>query len=205
MQAAALVAAPLAYLMTNDFERGQRREARRGRLLLRDHPERDPASAPGSSARAPCGPGATVPAEGRCCARTAARRVSQTIPVAIPANAPAGTYSLLVADGAALDRARAARDAAAVRAQGPRPADPRHQRRCAATTTSTRACCAPTRARSCAASTCSRCPRRCSRSWAGRTQGGDVVPIRTAAVWDFDLPTDYAVTGSGVLTLTVER
>ena len=30
-------------------------------------------------------------------------------------------------------------------------------------------------------------------------------PIRTAAVWDFDLPTDYAVTGSRLLTLTVQR
>ena len=40
----------------------------------------------------------------------------------------------------------------------------------------------------------------------GRLRAGRrVVPIRTAAVWDFDLPTDYAVTGSRVLTLTVER
>ena len=56
-----------------------------------------------------------------------------------------------------------------------------------------------------AASTCSRCRRPCCPSWAASEQGGDVVPIRTAAVWDFDLPTDYAVTGSRLLTLTVER
>ena len=42
MQAAALVAAPLAYLMSNDFERVSRRRPPGGRLLRRDHPDRDP-------------------------------------------------------------------------------------------------------------------------------------------------------------------
>ena len=31
------------------------------------------------------------------------------------------------------------------------------------------------------------------------------MPIRTAAVWEYDLPTDYAVSGTRVLTLNVER
>ena len=39
----------------------------------------------------------------------------------------------------------------------------------------------------------------------GSERGRRVVPIRTASVWDFDLPTDYAVTGSRLLSLTVER
>jgi hypothetical protein len=39
----------------------------------------------------------------------------------------------------------------------------------------------------------------------GAEQGVSVVPIRTAAVWDFEMPTDYAVSGARVLTLTVER
>jgi hypothetical protein len=39
----------------------------------------------------------------------------------------------------------------------------------------------------------------------GSEQGVSVVPIRTAAVWDFEMPTDYAVKGARVLTLTVER
>ena len=39
----------------------------------------------------------------------------------------------------------------------------------------------------------------------GSEQGTSVIPLRTAAVWDFDLTTDYAVSGSRVLTLTVER
>jgi hypothetical protein len=36
-------------------------------------------------------------------------------------------------------------------------------------------------------------------------QAGNVIPIRTASVWDFDLPTDYAVSGSRLLSVTVER
>jgi hypothetical protein len=39
----------------------------------------------------------------------------------------------------------------------------------------------------------------------GSEQGTSVIPLRTAAVWDFDLSTDYAVSGSRLLTLTVER
>ena len=35
--------------------------------------------------------------------------------------------------------------------------------------------------------------------------GASVAGIRTAAVWDFEMPTDYAVNGARVLTLTVER
>jgi len=31
------------------------------------------------------------------------------------------------------------------------------------------------------------------------------VPLRSAAVWEFDLPTDYAFSGSRLLSLTVER
>ena len=36
-------------------------------------------------------------------------------------------------------------------------------------------------------------------------QGGNVVPVRTSSVWDFDLPTDYAFSGSRSIPLTVER
>jgi hypothetical protein len=39
----------------------------------------------------------------------------------------------------------------------------------------------------------------------GTAQGDDVVPTRTASVWEHDLHTDYAVSGSRTLTLTVER
>jgi hypothetical protein len=36
-------------------------------------------------------------------------------------------------------------------------------------------------------------------------QGGQVIPIRTASVWDFDLPVEYAFSGSRLLSLTVTR
>ena len=39
----------------------------------------------------------------------------------------------------------------------------------------------------------------------GSDEAGNVIPLRTAAVWDCDLPTDYAVTGSRGLNLTVQR
>jgi len=39
----------------------------------------------------------------------------------------------------------------------------------------------------------------------GSDEAGNVIPIRTAAVWDLDLPTDYAVSGSRLLNLTVQR
>jgi hypothetical protein len=34
-------------------------------------------------------------------------------------------------------------------------------------------------------------------------QGTSVVPIRSAAVWDFELPTDYAVTGARTISLAI--
>jgi hypothetical protein len=39
----------------------------------------------------------------------------------------------------------------------------------------------------------------------GSSENGNVIPLRTASFWDFDLPTDYAVSGSRVLSLTIER
>ena len=39
----------------------------------------------------------------------------------------------------------------------------------------------------------------------GTAQGDDVVPMRTASVWEYDLHTDYAISGSRSLSLTLER
>jgi hypothetical protein len=36
-------------------------------------------------------------------------------------------------------------------------------------------------------------------------QGAAVIPIRTASLWDFDLPTEYSVTGYRSLVVTVQR
>ena len=37
------------------------------------------------------------------------------------------------------------------------------------------------------------------------SEAGSVVPLRTASVWDFDLATDYVVQGSRALSLAIER
>jgi hypothetical protein len=39
----------------------------------------------------------------------------------------------------------------------------------------------------------------------GTAQGDNVVTTRTASVWEHDLPTDYAISGSRTLTLTLDR
>lgn len=39
----------------------------------------------------------------------------------------------------------------------------------------------------------------------GTAQGDGVAPMRTAALWEYDLQTDYAISGSRSLTLTLER
>jgi hypothetical protein len=36
-------------------------------------------------------------------------------------------------------------------------------------------------------------------------QGSSVVPIKTASIWDFERATDSAVTGSRLISLTIER
>jgi len=39
----------------------------------------------------------------------------------------------------------------------------------------------------------------------GTAQGDDVAPMRTAALWEYDLQTEYAISGTRSLTLTVDR
>jgi hypothetical protein len=36
-------------------------------------------------------------------------------------------------------------------------------------------------------------------------QGSSAVPIKTASIWDFERPTDSAVTGSRLISVTIER
>jgi hypothetical protein len=97
MRSAALVAAPLAYLMANDFEPVKIEkldvnvtsfETVKTALLERAWLEQS----------GPLKAGQTVTL--KLSLRTyRGETLSESIPVAIPANAPAGTYSLLVADG----------------------------------------------------------------------------------------------------------
>ena len=100
MRSAALVAAPLAYLMANDFEpvriekldvNVQSYETVKTALLERAWLEQAGPLKAGQTASL------------KLALRTyRGETLSESIPVSIPANAPAGTYSLLVADGSTI-------------------------------------------------------------------------------------------------------
>jgi hypothetical protein len=202
MQAATLVAAPLAYLMTNDFEKVSVEgldvevsslETIQTATLQRAWLERE----------RPVRPGTTIPL--KIALRTYRGETrTETIPVTIPESAPAGQYTLLVADGAALTsiEQREMRQAFV-----PKDMDQllrainglRHNHHIYARLL---------RADEGAivgGEYLQALPPSVMSVLGGSEQGGQVVPIRTAAVWESELPTDYAVSGSRLLSLTVER
>src|SRR6266446_6348700 len=202
IQAAALVAAPLAYLMTNDFERVKVEkvnidvasdETVQSATLERVWLERT----------GPVRAGSTVPL--KVMLRTyRGETLSETIPITIPATAPSGTYSLLVADGPSLT----AVEQREMRQQFvPRDLDQlirsinglRHNNHVYVRMTR------PDDGAIVRGEYMQSLPPSVLSVLGGSEQGTSVIPLRTAAVWDFDLSTDYAVSGSRLLTLTVER
>jgi SpoIVB peptidase S55 len=202
MQAAALVAAPLAYLMTNDFERvsvdGLHVDVSSDETIQTATLERAWLERTG-----PIRPGATVPL--KVLLRTyRGESVSQTIPVAIPASAPGGTYTLLVSNGDALT---ALEQREMRQAFQPRDLDQlirainalRHNNHVYARLLRT------DEGAIVRGEYLQSLPPSVLSVLGGAEQGVSVVPLRTAAVWDFEMPTDYAVSGARVLTLSVER
>jgi hypothetical protein len=202
IQAAALVAAPLAYLMTNDFERVKVEkvdievasdETVQSATLERVWLERT----------GPVRAGATVPL--KVLLRTyRGETLSETIPVTIPATAPAGHYAVLVADGPSLT----AVEQREMRQQFvPRDLDQlirainglRHNNHVYVRMTR------PDDGAIVRGEYMQSLPPSVLSVLGGSDQGTSVIPLRSAAVWDFDLSTDYAVSGSRLLTLTVER
>jgi hypothetical protein len=202
MQAATLVAAPLSYLMTNDFEKVSvegldvevsSMETIQTATVQRAWLERE----------RPLRAGTTVPL--KIVLRTyRGETKTETIPVTIPAGAPAGNYTLLVADGAALTsmEQREMRQAFV-----PKDFDQllrainglRHNHHIYARLL---------RADEGAivgGEYLQSLPPSVMSVLGGSEQAGQVVPIRTAAVWESELATDYAVTGSRLLSLTIER
>jgi hypothetical protein len=199
-EASALVAAPLAYLMGNGFERVTIEgltinvasyETIQSATLQRTWLER----------AGPIRPGTTVPL--KLALRTyRGESRTETIPVAIPPSAPAGAYSLLIADAAAITslEQREMRQAFV----------PRDLDQLVRAINSLR--------RS------NHIYARLMRSDEGAIVSGEylqslppsvlsvlgsgepgVVPLRTASIWEFDLGTEYAVSGSRLVSLTVER
>jgi hypothetical protein len=126
------------------------------------------------------------------------------VPVSIPANARAGAYSLLVSDAAALT--------AMEQREMRQPFAPRNLEQLVRAINGLRRN--------------NRVYARLLRSEEGAIvsgeylqslpssilsvlgtpeQGNTVTPVRTATVWDFELPTEFTVSGSRSLSLVVER
>jgi hypothetical protein len=201
-QAAALVAAPVAYLMTNDFERVtldrldvevSSLETIQSANLQRAWFERE----------GPVRAGATIPLKVQL--RTyRGDTVSETIPVTVPATAPAGNYTLLLADGNALTNLeqREMRQSFV-----PKDLDQlirainglRHNNHIYARLLRS------DEGAIVRGEYLQSLPPSVLSVLGGSDEGTGVIPLRTASVWEFDLATDYAVTGSRALSLIVER
>jgi hypothetical protein len=201
-QASALVAAPVAYLMNNDFERVsvekidvevQSFETNQSASLQRAWIERS----------GPVRAGTMVPLKVLLRNYRGETHI-QTIPVSVPASAPAGTYSLLVADAASLT---ALEQREMRQAFVPKDLD-QLIRAINGLRRNNHVYARLLRAEEGAivgGEYLQALPPSVLSVLGGSDEAPNVIPIRTAAVWDFDLSTDYAVTGSRLLTLTVQR
>jgi hypothetical protein len=199
-EASALVAAPLAYLMGNDFEsvtiEGLKidvasYETIQSATIRRAWLERS----------GPVRPGTTVPLKVLLRTYRGESR-TETIPVSIPASAPAGSYALLVSDATAITNLE--------QREMRQPFVPKDLDQLVRAINSLRRN--------------NHVYSRLMRSDEGAIVSGEYlqslppsvlsvlgsgeggfVPLRTAAVWDFDLPTEYSVSGSRLISRTVER
>ena len=202
VQASALVAAPLAYLLSNDFEpvRIERvdvdvssYETIQSAALQRAWIERT----------GPVRAGSTLPL--RVQLRTyRGDIVSETIPVSIPPSSPPGNYSLLIADAQALTalEQREMRQPfipkdldQLIRAiNGLRRNNHLYARLIRADEGAI-----------VSGEYLQSLPPSVLSVLGGAEPGSGVIALRSAAVWEFDLPTDYSFSGTRLLSLTVER
>jgi hypothetical protein len=202
VQAAALVAAPLAFVLNNNF---QKLSVDRLDLTVSSYETVQSATLQRAwiERGGPVRPGTTVPV--KVLLRTyRGEDQMETIPLLIPATAPAGPYTLLVADANALTAFEqremrqpfVARDLdQLVRAiNGLRRSDHLYARLLR-----------PVEGAIVSGEYLPSLPSSVLSVLGASEQGASVVPIRTAAVWDFELPVAYAVTGSRTLTVNVER
>jgi hypothetical protein len=202
VQAAALVAAPLAFVMNNNF---QKVTVERVDLTVSSFETVQSASLQRAwiERGGPVRPGSAVPVKVLMRTYRGEDRV-ETIPLVVPASAPAGAYTLLVADATAVTayEQREMRQPFVprdldqlVRAiNGLRQSDHLYARLMR-----------PVDGAIVSGEYLPSLPSSVLSVLGAAEQGSNVVPIRTATVWDFELPVEYAVTGSRTLTLTVER
>jgi hypothetical protein len=200
LQASALVAAPLAYLMSNDFERvsveGLNVEVRSQEVVQTATLQRAWLERAG-----PIRPGTSVSLKVLLRTYRGETR-TETIPVEIPRSAAEGTYSLLVSDASTITNLE--------QREMRQPFVPRDLDQLVRAINGLRRN--------------NHLYARLMRPESGAIVSGEymqslppsvlavlgsgeagVVPIRTASVWDYDLPTTYALSGSRFLTLSVER
>jgi hypothetical protein len=202
VQAAGLVAAPLAFLMSNDFQRVtvdklevdvESMETTQTASLQRAWIERT----------GPVRPGAVLPLKVQLRTYRGETR-TETIPVSIPSSAPAGTYSVLVADGGTIT--------AMEQREMRQPFVPKDLDQLIRAINGLRRTnhvyarlLRSDEGAIVGGEYMQALPPSVLSVLGGSTETGNVIPLRTASLWDFDLPTDYAVSGSRLLTLTIER
>jgi SpoIVB peptidase S55 len=202
MQAAGLVAAPLAFLMANDFQKVSVErlevqvssfETNKSASLERAWIERTGALRPG----------ATVPVKVALRTYRGEAKVL-TLPIVIPPSAPTGSYSLLVSDAQGLTSLE--------QRELRQPFNPKDLdqliRAINGLRRSNRVYVRLMRAGDGAVVAGEYLPALPSSvmSVLGTAeQGNAVVPIRTATVADAEITTEYAVSGSRLLSLAVER
>jgi hypothetical protein len=202
LQAAGLVAAPLAFLMTNDFQKisvdrldvkVSSFETNKSASLERAWIER----------AGPLRPGSAVPVKVALRTYRGEARIV-TLPLTIPASAPAGSYALLVSDAQGLTTLE--------QREMRQPFNPKDLdqliRAINGLRRSNRVYARLMRAGDGAVVSgeyLPSLPASVMSVLGAPEQGNAVVPIRTVAVSDAEMTTDYAVTGSRLLSLAVER
>jgi hypothetical protein len=201
-QAAALVAAPLAFVLTNGFQKvGVDRvdvkvssfETNKSAVLDRVWVERS----------GPLRPGASVPV------KVALRNFRgeteiETLPMVIPASAPAGNYTLLVSDAQNLTSVE--------QREMRQPFIPKDLDQLIRAINGLRRgnriyarLMRPGDGAIVGGEYLPSLPSSVMSVLGAAEQGSSVVPIRTASIWDFELPTDSAVSGSRLISLSIER
>jgi hypothetical protein len=202
LQAAGLVAAPLAFVLTNGFEKvGVERvdvkvssfETNKTAAIGRVWIER----------AGPLRAGSSVPV--KVALRTFRGETSVvTLPMAIPASAPAGPYTLLVSDAQGLTSVE--------QREMRQPFIPRDFDQLLRAINGLRRgnriyarLSRPGEGAIVAGEYLPSLPSSVISVLGTAEQGAAVVPIKTAPVWDFEHATDYAVSGSRLLSIAVER
>jgi hypothetical protein len=201
MRSAALVAAPLAYLMANDFER-VRVERLDANVTSYETVKTASLERAWLERSGPVKAGQTLTLKLQLRSYRG-ETVSESIPVSVPANAPAGNYTLLVADGGTITgiEQRESRQSFV-----PRDLDQlvrainglrRNNRIYARLMRSDEG--------AIVAGEYMQSLPPSALAVLGSGDQGRVANIRVASVWDMDLPVEYGFTGSRALSVTVTR